>query len=51
MIRHIATAGSTNDEARDPQLAHGDVVWAEEQTAGRGQRGHAWSSTPGENLT
>lgn len=51
MIRHIATAGSTNDEARDPQLAHGDVVWADEQTAGRGQRGHAWSSTPGENLT
>lgn len=51
MIRHIATAGSTNDEARDPQLAHGDVVWADEQTAGRGQRGHAWSSTQGENLT
>lgn len=51
MIRHIATAGSTNDEARDPRLAHGDVVWADEQTAGRGQRGHAWSSTPGENLT
>jgi BirA family biotin operon repressor/biotin-[acetyl-CoA-carboxylase] ligase len=28
-----------------------DVVWAEYQTAGRGQRGHTWHSTEGENIT
>ena len=51
MIHHIDLTASTNDEARDPQYPHGDVVWAEEQTAGRGQRGHVWSSPKGENLT
>lgn len=51
MIHRIARTTSTNDDARRPEYGHGDVVWAEEQTAGRGQRGHAWSSTPGENLT
>ncbi len=42
---------STNDEARDPRYGHGEVILAERQTAGRGQRGHTWSSTAGENLT
>jgi len=42
--------GSTNDEAK--RLAHGGasegtVVWALEQTAGRGRRGRPWASPPG----
>src|SRR5215469_6797382 len=41
---------STNDEAK--QLARdgapaGTLVWALEQTAGRGRRGHAWVSPQG----
>jgi len=51
VVFRIDTTTSTNDEARDARYRHGDVVWAERQTAGRGQRGHAWHSTPGENLT
>ncbi len=51
MIFHIEETSSTNDLAREAQYRHGDVVWAERQTAGRGQRGHAWSSPEGENLT
>lgn len=51
MIHHIDTTTSTNDDARDPQYRHGDIVWAEHQTAGRGQRGHQWISPEGENLT
>lgn len=51
MIYRIARTTSTNDDACRPEYIHGDVIWAEEQTAGRGQRGHAWSSTRGENLT
>jgi BirA family transcriptional regulator, biotin operon repressor / biotin---[acetyl-CoA-carboxylase] ligase len=42
--------GSTNDEAK--RLARdgaeeGTLVWALEQTAGRGRRGRAWASPPG----
>ena len=51
MIHRIAETTSTNDDARDARYRHGDVVWAERQSAGRGQRGHAWSSAEGENLT
>lgn len=51
MIRRIDETTSTNDEARKPEFRHGDVVWAERQTAGRGQRGHTWTSPEGENLT
>lgn len=51
MIYRIATTTSTNDEARDKRYRHGDVVWAERQTAGRGQRGHVWHSPESENLT
>lgn len=45
--------GSTNDEAL--ALAAGDdaegvVVIADEQTAGRGRRGHVWHSPPGSGL-
>ena len=51
MIYHIDTTTSTNDLAREPQYKHLDVIWAEHQTAGRGQRGHSWHSTEGENIT
>ena len=51
MICRIDETTSTNDEARKPEYRHGDVVWAERQTAGRGQRGHTWTSPEGENLT
>ena len=43
--------GSTNVEAASARYRHGDSVIAVRQTAGRGQRGHNWSSAPGENLT
>lgn len=51
MVYHIAETTSTNDDAKRPEYRHGDVVWAERQTAGRGQRGHTWTSPEGENLT
>lgn len=51
MIHRFDTLTSTNDEARDRRYGHGDIVWAERQTAGRGQRGHTWISPEGENLT
>lgn len=51
MIRFIERTTSTNDEARDGSYAEGDIVWAEFQTAGRGQRGHVWKSAAGCNLT
>ncbi|MEG1612407.1 MAG: biotin--[acetyl-CoA-carboxylase] ligase [Alistipes sp.] len=51
MIYHIEHTTSTNDDARRAEYIHGDFIWAEEQSAGRGQRGHAWSSPKGENLT
>lgn len=51
MIHYIERTTSTNDDARRAEYAHGDLIWAEEQTAGRGQRGHTWSSPRGENLT
>jgi len=49
LVRHD-TVGSTNDEAK--RLARdgaeeGTLVWAVEQTAGRGRRGRAWASPPG----
>lgn len=44
---------STNDEAlrRLDCLDNLSVIAAVSQTAGRGQRGNAWKSTPGDNLT
>lgn len=51
MIYHFDTTASTNDDARDEKYCEGDVVWADFQTAGRGQRGHEWHSRKGENLT
>ena len=51
MIYHFDTTASTNDDARDEKYREWDVVWADFQTAGRGQRGHEWHSRKGENLT
>ena len=51
MIYHFDTVGSTNDVARDKTYCDGDIIWADFQTAGRGQRGHTWESRAGENLT
>jgi BirA family biotin operon repressor/biotin-[acetyl-CoA-carboxylase] ligase len=44
---------STNDELRrlaDDGAPHGTVLVAYEQTSGRGRRGAAWHSVPGESL-
>lgn len=44
---------STNDRAKElaeEGALHGEVVVAEQQTAGRGRRGRAWASPPGVNL-
>jgi len=44
---------STNDLAKElaeQGAAHGEVVVAERQTAGRGRRGRSWSSPAGKNL-
>lgn len=51
MIHHIQETTSTNDEARRDCYDHLDAIWSEHQTAGRGQRGHTWHSTEGENVT
>ncbi len=48
--RHLRSAGSTNDIARELALAgvpSGCVVSADEQTAGRGRRGRTWSAPSG----
>lgn len=49
-IIELPTVGSTNDHAK--QLAKngyptGTIVWAHEQTAGRGRQGNSWISEPG----
>lgn len=51
MIYRFDTLPSTNDEATAPQYVEGDIIIAQRQTAGRGQRGHTWESREGENLT
>ena len=50
MIYHFDILSSTNDEAFDPRYGEGDIVVAEQQTEGRGQRGHKWLGGRGENL-
>jgi BirA family biotin operon repressor/biotin-[acetyl-CoA-carboxylase] ligase len=50
----LESVGSTNDEARKRALdgaPDGTVVWAREQSAGRGRRGRAWSSPVGNLYT
>lgn len=51
MIHYFEQLTSSNDEATLPHYHEGDIVWAERQSAGRGQRGHKWISGEGENLT
>ncbi len=51
MIFHVEKTTSTNDDARRAEFREGDIIWAEHQSAGRGQRGHTWTSPEGENLT
>jgi BirA family biotin operon repressor/biotin-[acetyl-CoA-carboxylase] ligase len=49
-LHHFETLGSTNDEAKALARAgapEGTLVWAGEQTAGRGRRGRTWLSPPG----
>lgn len=50
----LDTIDSTNNYAisllEDGMAHHGDVVWALEQTAGKGQRGKKWEARPGENI-
>jgi BirA family biotin operon repressor/biotin-[acetyl-CoA-carboxylase] ligase len=46
----LERTGSTNDEAKQRAAAgapDGAVIWAREQTAGRGRRGREWSSPAG----
>ncbi|WP_421998464.1 biotin--[acetyl-CoA-carboxylase] ligase [Reyranella sp.] len=46
--------GSTNDEAArlaEQGATEGTIVWAREQTGGRGRRGRAWASPPGNLYT
>lgn len=50
-IEYLGEVTSTNDTARGAGFGHGDVIVAESQTAGRGQRGNSWSSEEGRNLT
>ena len=52
-IIRFGSIDSTNSEAlrRLPEYEDMTVLWAIEQTAGRGQRGNSWFSAPGENLT
>jgi BirA family biotin operon repressor/biotin-[acetyl-CoA-carboxylase] ligase len=47
-VTYFPTVGSTNDVAA--ALAEGAVVIADEQTAGRGRRGHTWFSPAGSGL-
>ena len=50
----LDSVGSTNDEAArlaDAGAPEGTVVWAREQTGGRGRRGRAWASPVGNLYT
>jgi BirA family biotin operon repressor/biotin-[acetyl-CoA-carboxylase] ligase len=49
-IVELQTVGSTNDHAKllaKEGAASGTIVWAHEQTAGRGRQGNQWASLPG----
>ena len=46
---------STNDwlkkKYHENECLDGDLIWANEQTMGRGQKNNSWLSEPGKNLT
>ncbi len=49
-IHHLLTLASTNDLAKqlmEENAVEGTVVWADQQTKGRGQRGRVWMSPAG----
>ena len=51
--RHFRLTDSTNERAKELALAGapgGLIVTADEQTAGRGRRGHSWFGPPGTSL-
>lgn len=54
-ILFLHEVDSTNNYAAkllsEGKLAHGTVILAEKQTAGRGQRGNSWSSRSGKQFT
>ncbi len=53
VLHWFEEVGSTNDVARqlaEEGAAHGEVVIAESQTAGRGRRGRPWVSLPRRNV-
>ncbi|MDA9985005.1 biotin--[acetyl-CoA-carboxylase] ligase [Flavobacteriaceae bacterium] len=54
-ISKIDAIGSTNVALKDSYqqgvLKHGDVLWARNQTQGKGQRAAKWLSEPNKNLT
>lgn len=54
-IHHIESCGSTNKSLQEllitEQPAEGLLVWADEQTAGRGHGKNTWESEAGKNLT
>jgi BirA family biotin operon repressor/biotin-[acetyl-CoA-carboxylase] ligase len=52
-LMYQAVTGSTNDDAllaARSGAPHGSVFLADEQTKGRGRRGHHWFAAPGESL-
>lgn len=52
-ILYFDSIDSTNNELKrqaETQVCHGLLAVAEEQTAGRGRRGHAWVSPPGTGI-
>lgn len=55
IIRHLAETESTNQYLRELMQtdapAEGSLVWADFQTAGKGQVGNHWESENGANLT
>jgi len=54
LIKLNSTASTNNystELIRTTNVIEGTIVWALEQTAGRGQRGNIWESEAGKNLT
>ncbi|MBS1614881.1 MAG: biotin--[acetyl-CoA-carboxylase] ligase [Bacteroidetes bacterium] len=51
---HLATVDSTNNYAMrlidTASAVHGDLIWADRQEAGRGQRGKDWADQAGQSL-